>query len=35
VTGMPYHPLHNPYLTAPLTATILVVVNAEPKGRPA
>jgi hypothetical protein len=41
VTGASYHPLHDPYLTAPPTATILVLVNAmfkvrvsaTPKGR--
>jgi hypothetical protein len=32
--GTPYHPLHNPYLTAALAATMLVIVNATPKGRP-
>jgi hypothetical protein len=32
VRGAPYHPLHYPYLTAPLPATMLVVVNAMPKG---
>jgi hypothetical protein len=32
VKGPPYHPLHDPYLTAPRAATILVFVNAMPKG---
>jgi hypothetical protein len=30
VKGAPYHPLQDPYLTAPATATILVFVNAMP-----
>jgi hypothetical protein len=33
VTGAPYHPLQNPYLTAPPPATILVFVNAMSIGR--
>ena len=33
VRGTPYHPLHDPYLTAPLAATMLVTVNAMPTGR--
>jgi hypothetical protein len=32
VKGAPYRPLHDPYLTAPLTATMLVFVNAMPTG---
>jgi len=28
VTGAPYHPLQNPYLTAALAAPILVFVDA-------
>lgn len=35
VRGTPYHPLHNPYLTAAPAATMLVLVNAMPKGHPA
>ena len=31
VRGVAYHPLHYPYLTTPLTATILVLVNATPQ----
>jgi hypothetical protein len=30
VKGAPYHPLHDPYLTTPLAATILVFMNATP-----
>jgi hypothetical protein len=30
VKGAPYHPLHDPYLTAHLTATILVFMSATP-----
>ena len=28
VRGTPYHPLHNPYLTADPATTMLVLVNA-------
>jgi hypothetical protein len=34
VRGEPYHPLHDPYLTGPTVATMLVVVNAMPHRPP-
>ena len=33
VRGAPYRPLHDPYLTTLLAATMLVLVNAMPTGR--
>jgi hypothetical protein len=32
VRGAPYHRLDDPYLTAPSAGTMLVTVNAMPKG---